>query len=158
MITMSGYDPDRNWLKEYCIGQMTGVGRGIYGEIGNQQYRDEQHRKRQNNRWSKPPASGVPAVPATRARRVRAQPAIRKTEAASPRAGPEVAEDEKPWSDGFALIGFFFGGGIVYAQPDPSLSVAFLVGLIGMYVAGRFYQLLLLAGVVGLILWGLGSA
>jgi len=139
--TMSTYDPnaDENWLKEYSVGQTTGGGWGLYGEIGNQEYRakQEQQRKekeRRKRRAEEKQPRPVPEPP---------------TEPVSPvRSAPQ----EKTWSTVFALLGFLAGAIALYDPADPSWGPSLFAGLVSGYITGRFYKALLLIGAVLLAL------
>jgi hypothetical protein len=129
---------DDNWLADYTFGQMTGKGWGFYGEMGNQLYQQKQELKRQQEERERQKA------------RYR-QETTPKKEIAQKRLDP--ARKEKTWSSLFAIIGFLFGAGAMYAQPEPSVIASLVVGLITGYISGRLYKLILASGIILLIWW-----
>jgi hypothetical protein len=81
----------------------------------------------------------------------RQQETTPKKEIAQKRLYP--ARKEKTWSSLFAIIGFLFGAGAMYAQPEPSVIASLVVGLITGYISGRLYKLILASGIILLIWW-----
>jgi hypothetical protein len=136
--TMSAYDPnsDENWFKEYCVGQMTGGGWGIYGQMGNQEYRAEQRRQEKQRRQFQ--SRKTPEPP-------RLKPSPSAAEAFST---SQSASREKSWSTFFAMLGFLAGAVALYDPVDPSWGLPLFAGLVSGYIAGRFYKALLLIGAV----------
>jgi hypothetical protein len=63
---MSAYDPnaDENWAFEYTVGSSSGAGWGVYGEIGNEEYRRRQEQlKSQVGRSARRPKPPDPPPP-----------------------------------------------------------------------------------------------
>jgi hypothetical protein len=135
---MSAYDPnaDENWLKEYCVGQTTGGGWGLYGEIGNQEYRAEQRRQETQQRQFQSRKTPEP---------LRLKPSPGAVEASST---SQSASGAKSWSTFFALLGFLAGAVALYDPVDPSWGPPLFAGLVSGYITGRFYMALLLIGAV----------
>ena len=54
------YDPNKHWYYEYSIGSLYGQGQGLYGQIGNDEYRQKKQQERQARQWNLPdvPPSG----------------------------------------------------------------------------------------------------
>jgi hypothetical protein len=129
---------DENWFADYTFGQMTGKGWGLYGEMGNQLYQQQQEQKRQQQERE-------------RQRSLYQQETAPKNQTRPKRIYP--TRKEKTWSSLFAIVGFLVGAGAMYAQPEPSMIASLGVGLIAGYLSGRFYKLILASGIILLIWW-----
>lgn len=131
---------DDNWFVDFTVGQMTGQGSGVYGEMGNQLHREEKKRNEARQKadfeyWqnAETPQVSTPdynSVPVHNGNTV-----------------------SKPWSNVLATFGFLGGAGAMYAQPEPSLAAAIIVGLITAFIFGRFYKFIFVSAVVLFILW-----
>lgn len=166
-------DWDKNWFVDLNVGQMTGMGSGPYGEIGNQQYRQQQRQKAEEARIrARAAAEAAAARKAQRAEEARLRREAKKARKAArgaahqpivaqqqvtnhqaPPAPPAAAAAEKPWSSIAAFIGFLLGAGAVYSEAEPDWALTLFVGVVAAWIAGRFYRPLLVLAVVGFILW-----
>jgi len=135
---------DENWFFEYTAGQTTGSGWGIYGELGNKVYEDEQRRKREEeDRWTRP-------SPQHKDRAVSTDTAV-----PPPTVSSDLQEEAqtKNWSTLTAIIGFLVGSSLAYDQADPNVGPALVVGFVAGFLCGRFYKPLVVVGIVALVLW-----
>lgn len=141
---------DENWFADYQIGRMTGQGWGFYGEMGNLQHRQEQQDKQQAEATRQRQEEKRRQKEAERwqieARR-------NKTPQVSPQAPTTYQGKTKPWSNLMATLGFLGGAGVMYAQPEPSMAAAIIVGLISAFIFGRFYKVFFAAAFILIVLW-----
>ncbi len=146
---MANNDP----TDDYYFGKETGAGTGFAGHVGNLA-----HQQEQMDKWWRAEAESRNAEirrENEEKRRVREQMRQDRTSQTDNRIpvipGPMVKS--KPWSTVMAILGFLGGAGFIYAQPDPSLIAATIVGAITGLISGRFYKPILVIGVALVVLW-----
>lgn len=134
-----------DWTDDYYFGKETGAGTGFAGHAGNMAYLEEQRQKqaqanaawwrqiheRENSRRQNETSQISDSTPPTYPRSVKSN----------------------PWSNVMATFGFLGGAGVMYAQPEPSLAAAIIVGLISAFIFGRFYRFIFATAFILIVLW-----